>query len=145
VVEVEAVSGVYETQPFGYADQPVFWNMVVRGRTTLGVRELLGAVKVLEPALGRVASFHMGPRAIDIDILLYGEERITSADLNVPHTGLLERAFVLQPLLEIDPGIVHPVTRQRIDAIGADAAGVVRLGAAADMLPAWVRLPGGAA
>jgi 2-amino-4-hydroxy-6-hydroxymethyldihydropteridine diphosphokinase len=135
LLRVDALSGVYETEPVGYTDQPVFWNMVLRVRTDMTAPALLTAVKTLEPALGRVTSFPMGPRAIDIDILLYGEAVIDSDNLKVPHPGLLERAFVLRPLVEIDPALRHPATGERLADVVVPDTGVRRLGAASDMLP----------
>jgi 2-amino-4-hydroxy-6-hydroxymethyldihydropteridine diphosphokinase len=133
LLDVEAQSTVYETEPFGITDQPRFLNMVVRGRTLLEPLELLHAVKRLEHEMGRVPTVRMGPRIIDIDILLY-DDRVLDADgLTLPHPGLTGRAFVLRPLLELDPALRHPGTdaelRAALDALGADDAGVQRLGA----------------
>jgi 2-amino-4-hydroxy-6-hydroxymethyldihydropteridine diphosphokinase len=136
-VALDALSGVYETQPYGYLEQPVFWNMALRGRTALAPHELLAAVKALEPELGRVASFPMGPRAIDIDVLLYDDVIIRSEELTVPHAGVLERPFVLAPLLELDEDLRHPVTGEKLAdrAAALGMTGVRRIGRAADVLP----------
>jgi 2-amino-4-hydroxy-6-hydroxymethyldihydropteridine diphosphokinase len=144
-IDIDAVSAVYETEPFGYVDQPLFWNLALRGRTRLDPRALLGALQQCERDVGRTPTFRMGPRLIDIDLLLYDDIVMDSAALRVPHPGLHERAFVLLPLLELDPGLVHPVTGVRLDASIAarDPAGVRRLGDAADVLRPWT-LPGGA-
>ncbi|CAN5825650.1 2-amino-4-hydroxy-6-hydroxymethyldihydropteridinediphosphokinase [soil metagenome] len=137
ILDIEKLSAVYETQPFGYADQPVFWNMALRGLTRLSPGELLTAIKRLEPVLGRTASFHMGPRAIDIDILLYDDVQISTASLTVPHPGLLERAFVLRPLLDLDSDLRDPVTGARLAHCPAldNAPGILRIGSAEEMLP----------
>jgi 2-amino-4-hydroxy-6-hydroxymethyldihydropteridine diphosphokinase len=136
ILEVDGVSSVYETDPFGVLEQPVFWNMAVAGRTRLEPEALLAAVKALEQRIGRTATYRMGPREIDIDVLLHGSRALTTETLTVPHPGLSERAFVLQPLLELEPGLVHPVTGERLSgrlaALGS--RGVRRLGAAADVL-----------
>lgn len=133
-VEVDAASDVYETEPFGLTEQPRFLNMAVRGRTTLDPRELLDALKDVERQLGRTHTVRMGPRSIDIDLLLYGGVTLEEEDLVVPHPGILERAFVLQPLLDIDPDLRHPVTgellRDALTALGTDARTMRRVGPA---------------
>jgi 2-amino-4-hydroxy-6-hydroxymethyldihydropteridine diphosphokinase len=138
-LDVTGMSSVYESDPVGHTDQPVFWNMVLKVRTSLEPASLLELVKVLEPRLGRTATFRMGPRAIDIDILLYGDVRVRTASLTVPHPGLLDRAFVLLPLLELDPALRDPCTGAPLNraagAAAAAAAGVRRLGAAEELLP----------
>jgi len=107
-IGVTAVSRVYESEPWGVADQPAFANVVVALDTGLSAEALLSACKRIEAELGRVAGVRYGPRAIDLDVLLYGDEAIDSADLTVPHPRLLERDFVVTPLLEIAPGVTLP-------------------------------------
>jgi 2-amino-4-hydroxy-6-hydroxymethyldihydropteridine diphosphokinase len=138
LVDVVALSGIYETDPVGYTEQPVFWNMVLKGTTRLDAATLLAAVKGLEPRLGRAATFRMGPRSIDIDILLYGSQCMASESLTVPHPGLHERAFALLPLLELDPALYDPRSGEPFAAAAAaapEAPGVRRLGPAAELLP----------
>lgn len=119
VVTVHAVSDVYESAAVGYTDQPRFWNLAVAVSTTLSPAALLETVKRLERELGRTATFAMGPRMIDIDVLLYDDVHIDTVTLVVPHPRLLERAFVLRPLLDLDPLLVHPVIGERLaDRIG---------------------------
>lgn len=113
-VHVDAVSSLYETPPWGYADQPPFLNGAVRGRTTLGPHELLSLAKQVEQELGRAPSFRNAPRPVDIDIALYGDCIINEPGLHVPHPGLPERAFVLVPLAEIAGPWVHPPTGKTI-------------------------------
>ena len=105
-IAVEDVSGVYETAPWGVEDQAPFLNAVVRVRTTLGPRELLADCHRTEAAFGRDRSREerWGPRTLDIDLLLYGDEVVDEPDLQVPHPRLAERAFVLVPLMEVFPG-----------------------------------------
>lgn len=105
-IAVEDVSGVYETAPLGVEDQPSFLNAVVRVRTTLGPRALLADCHQTEAAFGRdrEAERRWGPRPLDIDLLLYGDEVIDEPGLVVPHPRLTERAFVLVPLMEVHPG-----------------------------------------
>jgi 2-amino-4-hydroxy-6-hydroxymethyldihydropteridine diphosphokinase len=127
---------VYESEPWGFTDQPRFLNMAALVRTTLTPAELLPVLKAIETRLGRVPGRRMGPRVIDLDILLYGDERIESADLQVPHPGILARAFVLAPLLDLDIGLRHPVTGEQLaDSLFAlEDTALVPLGTAADVL-----------
>jgi 2-amino-4-hydroxy-6-hydroxymethyldihydropteridine diphosphokinase len=133
---IEAVSAVYETEPFGYTDQPLFWNLALRGRTDLEPHALLALLQQCERDIGRVPTFRMGPRLIDIDLLLHDDIVMHTADLIVPHPGLEHRAFVLLPLLDLDPDLANPATGTRLDRCAAaiDASGVRRLGDAAAVL-----------
>ena len=96
-----ALSGMYRTKPWGYADQPDFINACCRLETTLTPEALLGVCLGIEAAMGRVRRFKNGPRIIDIDLLLYGGEARQTQELRLPHPGLLEREFVLVPLLDV--------------------------------------------
>ena len=108
--QIEELSSLYESEPVGYLEQPPFLNAVCELTTTLTAEELLAVVKNIESALGRTPSFRNAPRPIDIDILFYGEQVMNSPHLTIPHPGLEERAFVLVPLAEIAPDLVHPVS-----------------------------------
>lgn len=101
-------SRIYETPPWGYVDQPAFLNQVLSANTALPAHDLLRFVKEVEKKMGRVDTFRNGPRVIDIDILLYGEQIIQTPDLVVPHPRMLERGFVLVPLAEIAPRLIVP-------------------------------------
>jgi 2-amino-4-hydroxy-6-hydroxymethyldihydropteridine diphosphokinase len=101
------VSSVYETAPWGKTDQPAFLNIAVAVETQLSPADLLRHVMAIEQALGRVRIERWGPRTVDIDILLYGSDTIRTADLEVPHPRMAERAFVLVPLLEIAPELPY--------------------------------------
>jgi len=116
-IEVEALSSVYETAPVGVKDQPSFLNMVVRIKTALEAGNLLQTLQRIEERMGRRRTKRWGPRVIDLDILLYDRKSIRSSCLQVPHPRILERAFVLIPLLEIDPGISLPDGTLLKDAI----------------------------
>jgi dihydroneopterin aldolase/2-amino-4-hydroxy-6-hydroxymethyldihydropteridine diphosphokinase len=94
-------STVYQTQPVGVTDQPLFLNMVVALRTLLPVEALFARMMSIELEMGRTRDVHWGPRLIDLDLLYYGALEYTSADLTVPHPRLAERAFVLAPLLDV--------------------------------------------
>jgi dihydroneopterin aldolase/2-amino-4-hydroxy-6-hydroxymethyldihydropteridine diphosphokinase len=102
-VSLKAVSGVYETAPQGKLDQPDFLNAVIAVQTDLAPLDLLAAIHRVEEAMGRERKERWGPRTIDIDILLYGEESFDGVGLQIPHPRMGERAFVLVPLLELLP------------------------------------------
>ncbi|WP_339060669.1 2-amino-4-hydroxy-6-hydroxymethyldihydropteridine diphosphokinase [Tepidibacillus marianensis] len=97
-------SSIYETEPFGYKEQPYFLNMVVQIETDLNPDELLESTQKIEYQLGRKREVHWGPRTIDIDLLLYGKEIIKTPFLTIPHLYLTERLFVLKPLSEVYRG-----------------------------------------
>ena len=108
-VEVVAVSTLRETEPVGVGEQPPYLNGVAALDTTLGARELLDRLLAVEQRFGRVrVPGEHGPRTLDLDLLLYGEEVIDEPELRVPHPRLHERRFVLEPLLELAPGLVVP-------------------------------------
>ncbi|MBI2854655.1 MAG: 2-amino-4-hydroxy-6-hydroxymethyldihydropteridine diphosphokinase [Chloroflexi bacterium] len=118
-VAVEKVSSLYESEPWGYHDQPDFLNAVCRTTTNLSPRELLALAKEIERSLGRKPRFRNAPRPIDIDILLYENMVIVEADLVIPHPRMVERAFVLVPLAEIAPEAVHPQEGKTVEELAA--------------------------
>jgi 2-amino-4-hydroxy-6-hydroxymethyldihydropteridine diphosphokinase len=103
-----ASSSVYETDPWGFEDQPFFYNQVIRIETDLEPLPLLLGIKSIEAEMGRVPTFLYGPRLIDIDILLYDKLIMTSNELKIPHPQMKSRIFVLTPLAEIDPNLTIP-------------------------------------
>jgi 2-amino-4-hydroxy-6-hydroxymethyldihydropteridine diphosphokinase len=108
-ITVAAVSSVRETDPVGFVDQPRFLNAAAAVDTELSARELLDRLLGIERRLGRTREGpRFGPRTIDLDLLLYGDDRLEQPDLEVPHPRLHERLFVLEPLLELDPELVVP-------------------------------------
>jgi len=103
------LSTIRETEPWGFEDQPKFLNAVAELETDLTARDLLDRLLVVEQSLGRTREGpRWGPRTIDLDLLLYGDERLDEPDLTVPHPHLHERLFVLEPLAELDPALEVP-------------------------------------
>ena len=126
-IEVDATSSLYETSPIGGPPQRSFVNMVVRVRTSLDARGLLDAVKKIERQLGREPNeMRWGPRVADLDILTFDDEKIVEPDLEIPHSRLTQRRFVLVPLLEIDPEAADPWGTPYADAVD-EAEGEVEL------------------
>ena len=108
-ITVTGVSAFRDTEPVGFVEQPRFLNAVARVESGLPPRVLLDRLLAVERALGRVRDGpRFGPRTIDLDLLLYGGEAVDEPGLTVPHPRLHERAFVLEPLVELDPELVVP-------------------------------------
>jgi 2-amino-4-hydroxy-6-hydroxymethyldihydropteridine diphosphokinase len=107
-------SGIHETEPVGYRDQPRFLNQVAEFESELSPRDILNRAKAVERELGRVPTFVNGPRNIDIDLILCGDTVVNDGDLIVPHPRYSERSFVLDPLRELNPELRDPVTGLRI-------------------------------
>jgi 2-amino-4-hydroxy-6-hydroxymethyldihydropteridine diphosphokinase len=107
-VHIRRVSSIYETEPVDYLDQEWFLNAVLEGETELDALDLLIVLRVIEARMGSKKAFAKGPRKIDLDVLLYGNETIDTPELQVPHPRMLERKFVLIPLAEIAPNLRHP-------------------------------------
>jgi len=114
VVDIDALSSIYETEPVGDPDQPDYLNMVVRARTDLEPRALLDRVLDVERSMGRRRGPRNAARIIDVDVLLYDELALRDEGLELPHPRLTERAFVLAPLVELDPTLVHPLSHERL-------------------------------
>jgi 2-amino-4-hydroxy-6-hydroxymethyldihydropteridine diphosphokinase len=107
-VRVTRVSSLYETEPVDFLEQPWFLNCVLEGETELKPLALLRALREIEVRMGSKKLIAKGPRLIDMDILLYGQETIDTPELQVPHPRMTERRFVLVPLAEIAPELQHP-------------------------------------
>jgi len=121
-VHVRRGSSSWETAPRGILDQPWFLNQVLEIETDLSAVELFRHVQEIERDMGRVRAERNGPRLIDIDILLYGDQQVSEPGLEIPHPRMSERRFVLEPLAELAPGLRHPVTgatiREMLEAVG---------------------------
>jgi 2-amino-4-hydroxy-6-hydroxymethyldihydropteridine diphosphokinase len=109
VVTVERVSNLYVAAPLGYVRDDAFINAVVQGTAAHKPLELLSQLQQIERAMGRRVGVEYGPRPIDLDILLFGSMQMQSLELIVPHPRLAQRAFVLKPLAELAPDLMHPV------------------------------------
>ena len=107
-IEIVAVSQLRETEPVGVVEQPPFLNGALALDTTLPPRALLELLLEVERSLGRVRTERWGPRTVDLDLLVYGDEIVDEPGLRVPHARLHERRFALEPLAELDPGLVIP-------------------------------------
>ena len=117
-------SQVYETEPWGVADQPRFLNCCVEVAVTVTPEALLGVCKEVEGELGRQPGPRWGPRLIDVDILLYGCRTVDLPDLEIPHPRLHLRAFALVPLAELNEGAVHSVIGRTVGELAASVDGV---------------------
>ncbi len=107
-ISIVEKSPIYETAPWGYLQQPAFLNQVVRAETGLSPEALISRVKQLEANLGRSTTFYLGPRLIDIDILIYDDLQLKTPELTIPHPFLSQRAFVLVPLADLAPDLRVP-------------------------------------
>jgi 2-amino-4-hydroxy-6-hydroxymethyldihydropteridine diphosphokinase len=117
VARLLAASPIYETPPWGYLAQPDFLNQVIRVETDQSPSELLVYMKDLETRLGRTATVRYGPRTIDIDILFYDDLILDEPGLTIPHPRIQGRAFVLVPLADLAPDMIHPLEGKTISAM----------------------------
>lgn len=107
-IELREVAGYYRTEPIGYTEQDWFLNTAAKIKTTLAPHALLVVLQDIEEKLGRVREIHWGPRVIDLDLLIFGNEKIDDDILTVPHPRICERAFVVAPLADISPDLILP-------------------------------------
>ena len=106
--EVSKVSKLYKSKPYGFADQPDFYNAAAQLSSNLSSLDLLAQLQEVEKQLGKKVVRENGPRVIDLDLLVYGEEVIDLPELTIPHPGILDRDFVLKPLTDLNPMLTHP-------------------------------------
>lgn len=121
LIDVVKVSNLYVAAPLGYVRDDAFINCVVLGRTSVPPYDLLHELQAIELKMGRQPGVQYGPRPIDLDILFYGNLEIDSALLKIPHPHIPQRAFVLKPLAEIAPRLVHPVLYYTVAQLLEDA------------------------
>ena len=116
-IEIEEVSSVYETEPLGRQDQPWFLNLVLRLQTSLEPLALLERLLAVEEAMGRRREEDEAPRNIDLDLLLYDDRMVDSESLTIPHPRMHERRFVLVPLAQISPQLLHPRLQSSVEEL----------------------------
>ena len=112
---VQAVSTLYDTEPVGYLSQPRFLNAAFLLETELGPLELMRGLLRIEQSMGRERIVAKGPRIIDLDLLIYGQSVMATAELTLPHPEMHRRRFVLEPLAEIAPAMMHPVLDKTVN------------------------------
>jgi 2-amino-4-hydroxy-6-hydroxymethyldihydropteridine diphosphokinase len=106
---ITATSSIYETEAWGYKEQPAFLNQALLIETSLEAEKLMEEILKIEMALGRKREIPLGPRIIDIDIIYFNNEIINTSNLTIPHPSMADRKFVLMPLTEIAPDYRHPI------------------------------------
>ncbi len=122
-IKVSSRSSIIETEPWGVKVQPKFINMAVELETSVEPKELLKLLKKIESEMGRHTTVRWGPRIIDLDMLFYDDLIIRTPELEVPHPCIKDRDFVLRPLAEIAPDLVHPVLKKSIKELFLDYPG----------------------
>jgi 2-amino-4-hydroxy-6-hydroxymethyldihydropteridine diphosphokinase len=118
---VEACSSIYETKAWGVVEQSDFINMAIKLITSYEPLTLLHRLKGIEKTMGREKTFRWGPRVIDLDILFYDNLTVVTPELIIPHPGLHERLFVLKPMMEIAPYVIHPGLNKTIQQLYEEA------------------------
>jgi 2-amino-4-hydroxy-6-hydroxymethyldihydropteridine diphosphokinase len=116
-IEILKASKMHETEPWGVKEQPRFINMAAEIKTDMAPHELLKLLKDIEKKMGRAETIRWGPRVIDIDILLWGDLILKTPELTIPHPLMHGRKFVLEPLSEIAPDAVHPVSGKTVGGL----------------------------
>jgi len=123
VGKITAQSEIYETEPWGFESKDMFWNQALEISTVLSPMEVLRETQQTETLLGRIRkSNSYDSRMIDIDILFYNEQIIDGENIKIPHPRILERKFVLVPMAEIAPGLIHPVFQKTINQLLEECA-----------------------
>jgi 2-amino-4-hydroxy-6-hydroxymethyldihydropteridine diphosphokinase len=129
IIRIEQVSRLYVAAPLGYVRDDAYINAALQGKTTMTPMDLLAMLQSIEVAMGRRPGVQFGPRPIDLDLLFYDSIQMETLKLTIPHPRLAQRAFVLKPLADIAPNLMHPVLYYTVAQLLADAedAGQVRL------------------
>jgi 2-amino-4-hydroxy-6-hydroxymethyldihydropteridine diphosphokinase len=122
-VRVLRQSSLYETEPVGGPPQPWFLNAVVEAQTELAPERVLQTLQQIERVMGRQRSIACGPRTLDLDILLDGDSVIRDDELEIPHPRMAQRRFVLAPLVELAPALVHPLLHKTVAELLAELSG----------------------
>lgn len=117
IANITKKSSIYETDPIGYKDQGKFLNMAIEIQTLFSPIDLIVSLQEIEHKMGRIRTIKGGPRIIDLDILLYGNEIIDEKNLKIPHIRMHERKFILEPLNEIAPKVIHPKLNLSINTL----------------------------
>jgi len=138
-VLVVRISSLYETEPVDYLDQPWFLNCALEAETGLAALDLLRALRRIEAQMGSKKLIAKGPRVIDMDVLLYGNEVIDTPELQIPHPRMHLRRFVLEPLAEIAPNVQHPVSHLSIADLLARTPDKSAVRVAAGLQPGQLR------
>jgi len=138
-VLVVRISSLYETEPVDYLDQPWFLNCALEAQTEIGALDLLHALRGIETQMGSKKLIAKGPRVIDMDVLLYGNEVIDTPELQVPHPRMHLRRFVLEPLAQIAPDAQHPVSHLSIADLLARTPDKSAVRVAAGLQPGQLR------
>lgn len=120
------ISPIYESRAQYVTDQPLFYNAVLAATTNLSPEELLAHLKRIEEKVGRTPTFQNDPRVIDLDILLYDDVVMQTPLLTIPHPRIQERMFVLAPLSDIAPDVMHPLLHRTVCELYAATSGEVR-------------------
>ena len=124
--KIVAISSIYQTAAWGKTEQAPFLNQVIGVQTKLNPEDLLKATQFIETDLGRTHEEKWAARTLDIDILFYGDQIINSSTLTIPHAGIAERRFTLEPLVEVEPEFIHPALKKTVHQL---------LGECKDILP----------
>jgi 2-amino-4-hydroxy-6-hydroxymethyldihydropteridine diphosphokinase len=110
-------SAIYETAAWGLTDQPAFYNQALKIHTNLPADSLMESLLLIEKEMGRIRTLKLGPRTIDLDILFYNQLVLNTEKLVLPHPALSQRRFVLKPLFEIAPNLIHPIFQKNIEQL----------------------------
>lgn len=124
---IQQLSSIYETEAWGFNNQPNFLNQVIHVETKLSPVQLMNQLLLIEQKMGRERTFKNAPRIIDLDILFYDDLILSTEQLTIPHPQIQYRKFVLEPLMELNPSFIHPVLNKSIEAMAQDCTDVLNV------------------